>query len=54
MAQLERLGELKPYAEDAAFRARWHEVKQQNKERLAQMVAEECGVDFDPDALFVV
>jgi len=37
-----------------AFRARWHEVKQQNKQRLADLVKRDCGVDFNVDALFDV
>ena len=52
VADLERLRELAPLADDAGFRARWREVKEENKARLAQMVEAECGVVFDPRALF--
>jgi starch phosphorylase len=52
--ELDRLRELLPLAEDSAFRERWRQVKQANKERLAQLVATDCGVVFDPQALFDV
>jgi starch phosphorylase len=51
---LDRLHDLLPFAEDASFRERWRRVKLANKERLAQLVAAECGVVFDPHALFDV
>ena len=51
---LDRLAGLMPLAEDGAFRERWRRVKLANKERLAQLVADECGVAFDPQALFDV
>jgi starch phosphorylase len=51
---LDRLGGLAPYAENAAFRARWHEIKQANKARLAQTVEQLCHVDFPLDAMFDV
>jgi starch phosphorylase len=54
ITQLDRLRKLAPYADDAAFRQRWHDVKLANKQRLADMVARECGVSFDTSALFDV
>jgi len=51
---LEQLQKLVPYAEDAAFRERWHGIKQANKARLAQMVATTCHVDFPTDFMFDV
>jgi starch phosphorylase len=54
VADLEQLRRLEPFAEDPEFRARWHEVKQANKRRLAAMVEADCGVVFDPEALFDV
>ncbi|MBC7963947.1 MAG: glycogen/starch/alpha-glucan phosphorylase [Steroidobacteraceae bacterium] len=51
---LDRLRGLLPLVEDGAFHERWRQVKQANKERLAQLVAAECGVTFDPLALFDV
>jgi glycogen phosphorylase len=52
--ELERLHRLLPLAEDNAFCERWRQVKRANKERLVKLVAAECGVEFDPDALFDV
>jgi starch phosphorylase len=53
-ADLTELRKLEPLAGDAAFRARWREVKQDNKLRLAALVEADTGVAFDPDALFDV
>jgi glycogen phosphorylase len=54
ITRLDDLRKLAPLAEDAAFRARWREVKRANKVRLAALVQRDCGVAFDPDALFDV
>jgi starch phosphorylase len=51
---LSRLSALREFAEDLKFRAEWQEVKQANKQRLAEMVASDCGVEFDPAAMFDV
>ena len=47
---LSRLTALQAFADDKKFRAEWHKVKQANKQRLAEMVACDCGVEFDPAA----
>jgi starch phosphorylase len=54
IADLMQLRNLAPHANDGAFRRRWHAVKRENKERLARLVEQECGVRFDPQALFDV
>ena len=54
VADLSKLKQLASYADDAKFRARWHEVKRANKERLAALVQQDCGVTFDTHALFDV
>ncbi|MDD5247755.1 MAG: glycogen/starch/alpha-glucan phosphorylase [Rhodocyclaceae bacterium] len=54
ITKLDELRGLARYADDAAFRQRWHEVKRANKARLANLVQRDCGVVFDPDALFDV
>jgi starch phosphorylase len=54
VTRLDRLRSLVSHADDPSFRDRWHEVKRANKVRLAEMVKRDCGVDFDPDALFDV
>ncbi|SDY16372.1 starch phosphorylase [Allochromatium warmingii] len=51
---LEQLVKLAPYAEDSAFRERWHIIKQNNKARLAEQIRELCSVDFPLDAIFDV
>jgi len=51
---LTELQKLRPYAEDAGFRARWADVRHQNKERLAQLIKRESGVEFHADMLFDV
>jgi starch phosphorylase len=51
LAQLERLA---PYAEDPVFRRRWRAIKQANKERLAHLIARDCRVQFEPEAMFDV
>ena len=51
---LERLSELEPLAEDAAFRAKWREVKRANKADLCAVIEARAGVGCDPDSLFDV
>ena len=52
VTDLDQLRQLAPYAEDAGFRKRWRAVKQANKERLADMIEQDTGVRFDPQAMF--
>jgi len=54
VADLGQLSRLAPLAEDAAFRKRWQEVRLANKQRLAELVEQECGVRFATSALFDV
>ncbi|GFE66057.1 glycogen/starch/alpha-glucan phosphorylase [Litoreibacter roseus] len=49
---LEQLEQLTPLADDAAFRIRFMAVKQENKQRLVDWVAETMGVQISPDAMF--
>ena len=51
---VERLTDLVPFAEDAAFRERFSAVKLANKERLAAVIAERTGMKVDPQAMFDV
>jgi glycogen phosphorylase len=55
-ADLAQLDTLKPLAatKNKKFHADWRAVKRANKERLAALVKAECGVEFNPDALFDV
>jgi glycogen phosphorylase len=47
LKDLESLSELRPAADDPAFRAEWLRVKLRNKEELARIVQEEVGVRVD-------
>jgi starch phosphorylase len=51
---LSKLQGLTEFADDADFRAKWRDIKQANKQRLAAMVKRDCGVEFDIDAMFDV
>ncbi|MGI6162057.1 MAG: glycogen/starch/alpha-glucan phosphorylase [Christensenellales bacterium] len=50
----ERLSELKPFADDAAFRQKFGDIKRQNKERLAKWFKQKQCVDLNVDAIFDV
>ena len=50
----ERLSDLKPFADDAAFRSKFAAIKRANKERLAAMLKLRQNVDVDPDFIFDV
>ena len=54
ITDMDRLKELAPYADNAAFRDEWQQIKQANKVRLAEMVQRDCGIRFDTEALFDV
>jgi glycogen phosphorylase len=51
---LDKLRKLEEHAQDAAFRKAFREVKQQNKQGLAQYVNELCKVELNPEAIFDV
>ena len=50
----EKLSDLKPFADDAAFRDKFAKIKRHNKERLAAMLKERQGAEVDPSFLFDV
>jgi starch phosphorylase len=52
LTDLDQLKGLEAHADDAAFRARWRAIKQQNKAVLAGIIEERTGVAVQPDALF--
>lgn len=56
VADLSHIHHLKTYASDdnQGFQQRWFEVKQANKKRLAELVFETSGVEFNSDAMFDV
>ncbi len=54
VCDLDRLAGLKAHADDPAFQQRWAAVKRENKVQLSNLVWHECGVRFNPDAMFDV
>ena len=53
---LSKIEQLEPYADvkNTEFRQNWKAVKQANKVRLADLIKERIGVEFNPDAMFDV
>ncbi|CAG1021707.1 partial glycogen phosphorylase, partial [Patescibacteria group bacterium] len=54
VTDLSELQKLKPFADDAAFRARWHEVQQAAKQRLIDFKKQELDIELNVNALFDV
>ena len=54
ITELAELKKLIPYADKPDFQQKWRAVKRANKERLAALVKQDCGVVFNPDAMFDV
>ena len=48
------IDQLKSFTDDKKFAQNWFDIKQQNKQRLAELVKKDCNVDFNIDALFDV
>jgi len=53
LGQIEKLKEY-AYGDHEEFRKKWRKVKQQNKQRLADLVKDNCDVDFDTASMFDV
>ena len=51
---LDRLRELEPFAEDAAFREQWRNIKLANKRQYAGLILDRTGIRVDSDSLFDV
>jgi glycogen phosphorylase len=51
---LSQLKSLEPLAENPAFRARWREIKQFNKQNLAARALLRTGISIDPTSMFDV
>jgi len=56
LSDLSHIHNLKKYADPAnqEFHQQWFEIKQANKERLAKLVLEKTGVEFNSEAMFDV
>lgn len=50
----EAISNIAPYAEDADFRGKWRDIKQNNKRALVDYVRKYTGVEFDASSLFDV
>ena len=50
----EKLSDLRPYANDAAFREKFAKIKLHNKERLAKFLKERQDAEVDPSFMFDV
>lgn len=51
---LEEINNIKPYLDDPVFCERWFNVKLENKKKLAELVKQECDIEFDVHSLFDV
>lgn len=54
VGDLSNIADIKKHAGNKEFCNKWLHVKQENKQRLANLVKEKCQVDFDTSALFDV
>ncbi len=54
VCDLEQLAKIAPLADDEAFRARFMQVKQDNKLKLTEWVSDRMGIRISPDAMFDV
>ena len=51
---MEKLSALEPFADDAAFREKWYQIKRSHKEQVASLILERFGFVVDPDSMFDV
>ena len=51
---LSEISKLRRYYDNTKFHAKWQDVKQQNKQQLANLVKDACGVEFDTNMMFDV
>ena len=52
ITDLEQLEKLLPYREDAAFREKFMDIKQNNKKALADYIYHTKGIEVDPNSIF--
>lgn len=54
ITNLDELGKLSEQVNNEKLRAEWRQVKFSNKRKLAEMVRQDCGVEFDIESMFDV
>ena len=54
VANFEEISALEKFAEDKEFQTKWQNSKLFGKQQLAQLVHQECDIEFDTDMLFDV
>ncbi|MDO9519691.1 MAG: glycogen/starch/alpha-glucan phosphorylase [Pseudohongiella sp.] len=52
--EFSRIAELQQWADDPAFQKQWQAARLENKQRLAKLVKQKCGVEFETHMLFDV
>jgi starch phosphorylase len=52
ITDLDQLSLLTAYASDVSFQQKWQTAKTANKQRLANLVEEKCGITFNTEAIF--
>lgn len=52
VSDLSELAKLREFSSDSVLQEKWHDIKQDNKKQLSQLVAQKCNVDIDPSFLF--
>ena len=52
ITELSQLEKLSPLATKPDFQKQWHTAKLANKKRLAALIEKQCGVTFNPEAMF--
>jgi glycogen phosphorylase len=54
ITEFDEIKKIASYADDADFRSAWQSVKHNNKICLAELVKQDCGIEFDPSMMFDV
>lgn len=54
ITDMAELRKLEPFADNPDFRNQWKAMRRANKQRLANLVQQECGVSFDVNSMFDV
>jgi starch phosphorylase len=54
LKDLDQLRKIEAYIEDAGFREQWHQIKLENKQKLADYIWKHNGIAVDPNSMFDV